>query len=108
MAAIPGVACLDLPPSHARNVTYFIHAQSTNLQWGMPKTMYKNKFEPRSIVTLSPRELRDNGFDLTAISEDQYKRLGESLQRYYEADYSDVLRQAARAVGLQPTLKAGE
>ncbi len=74
----------------------------------MPKTMYKNKFEPRSIVTLSPRELRDNGFDLTAISEDQYKRLGESLQRYYEADYSDVLRQAARAVGLQPTLKAGE
>lgn len=64
----------------------------------------KNKFELMSIVTLSPNELKDNGFDLTSISEEQYKRIFEAMRRYYEVDYSDVLRQAARGIGLQPTM----
>ena len=62
----------------------------------------KSRFQPHNIVTLSPTELQDNGFDLTGISEEQYMRLADKMRRYYEENYSDVLRQVAREVGLQP------
>lgn len=70
----------------------------------MRKPALKSRFEKQEIVTITPTELHDNGFDLASISDEQYQRIVEKMRRYYEETYSDVLRQVAREVGLQPFL----